>query len=115
MAAGVKDIVVEQGASFRMSLTWKQSDGTPHQLDGAVGRMQIRQGPGRPLLVELTSTNGGIKFDPDGRIHIFIAPDQTRELDVKRARYDLIVGYPARNEFARLLKGRVTVDPAVTV
>lgn len=124
MAAGTKDINVEQGASFRMSLTWTAPGtrtpdgvlvpGAPYDLTGAHARMQIRKGPGQPVLVDLRDGDGITLGGTTGRIEIYISPERTEALATKRARYDVFIVLPNGLDVARVLKGRVTVDYAIT-
>ena len=43
MAAGLYDITIEQGATFQMNLTWKDSTGSPVNITGYTARMQVRE------------------------------------------------------------------------
>jgi hypothetical protein len=127
MAAGIKNILVEQGASFRMRLTWAQPSvsvdiagnpvpGPPYDLTGARARMQIRLRPGAPVLVDLTSEPGGglTLGGALGTIGVYISPDQTQSLTTKKAVYDLFVIYAGEVDSHRILKGKVTIELAVT-
>ena len=41
--AAVYDITIEQGATFRLSLVWKDSSNVPVNLTGYTARMQVRR------------------------------------------------------------------------
>jgi hypothetical protein len=51
---------IHKNADFELRLIWKQSDGTPMDLTGMTGRIQFRLEEGAPVLLELTTENGGI-------------------------------------------------------
>jgi hypothetical protein len=135
MAAGIKDIFIEQGASFRMFLTWtepspRNPDGTvqtdpdtglpvpgdPYDLTGAEAHMQIRQRVGSTVLMDLRSGDGNeiVLGGVAGTIAVSMTPEQTANIMAKRAKYDLYVIFPDRTDAAKVLKGKVTVDLAVT-
>ena len=44
MAAGIYDIIIEQGATFTLSATWKDSAGAAINLTSYSARMQVRPG-----------------------------------------------------------------------
>ena len=124
MAAGTRNLVLEQGASFRMSLTWAQKAedeegnviaGEAYDLSNARGRMQIRtkaRESGGELLVDLTTENGGIVFGTDGdatdgKIAVYISPEQTNSIHLKKTFYDLFVIFDGAIDATRLLQGQV--------
>ena len=64
MSAGLYDITIEQGADWRLVLTWKDAAGDPMQLNGYTGRMQVRETwNSKTKIFELTTGNGGIVLD----------------------------------------------------
>lgn len=122
MAAGTRNIYIEAGASFEMNVTWMVGSATPvaKDLTGARAWLQIRQRVGTPLLLELSSDDNEIFFPGDGVIRVEADFDQTSSLTIKRGKYDLLVELPdvgaTPNTFrVRLLEGKVTVSPAITV
>lgn len=131
MAAGTKDIGLEQGASYRMVMTWTQNSGLvdeetglpipgdPYDLNGARAHMQIRNKPGGTVLVDLTTENGGIVLGTDGdgttgKIAVYVSPVQTESITIKKASYDLFIVFPGEFDSIRILKGKVTIAFTVT-
>lgn len=130
MAAGTKDIALEQGASFRLLLTWAQNSGTvdaegvpiagdPYDLTGARAHMQIRNKPGGTILVDLNTENGGITLGTDGdfttgKIAVYISPVQSNSIKVKKSFYDLFIIFPGEVDSLRILKGKVITAFTVT-
>lgn len=53
-------IELRKNADFDLRVTWKQTDGTPVNLTGMTGRLQFRVDDGAPVLLDLTTENGGI-------------------------------------------------------
>lgn len=123
MAAGIKDISIEAGSTFRLSLEWRQpgpdeaTQGPPYDLTGASAQMQIRQRVGSPVLVDLdTGPGDGITLSgATGLIDVLIPWDVTAALTVRKAVYDLFITFPHSQGREKVLKGKVTVDPAVTL
>lgn len=122
MSAGVQDITVEVGSSFRMSLTWTDDNDDPINLTGKTAHMQIRTKAGAtdPPLLDATDvvnpttgtvlTLGGV----DGTIVIFLSSADTALITGKKAAYDL---YVITSEFdaTRVIEGVVTLSSTVTV
>jgi len=116
MAAGTHNIVIEQAATFVLPLLWKDADGDPIPLTGAVARMQIRAAYGAATaLITLTSAPGGgiVLVDP-GQITITITDEQTDVLVNRSAVYDLRLDWPDGTS-TRLIGGKVTIKPAATL
>jgi hypothetical protein len=114
MTAGIYDITIEQGATFQMSLTWKDSTGSPVNLTGYSARMQVRSSyESEDTLVSLTSTGGDIVLGGAlGTIAVTIAATVTGPLVCEEAVYDLelING----TQITRLIQGKATVSREVT-
>ena len=114
MAAGVYDITVEQGVTFVLPITWKDSSGTPVNLSGYSARMQIREEyDSQETLVSLTSPSGGIVLGGAlGTIVVTIAASVTQTLRLSSGVYDLEV--EIGGVVTRLLQGAVTISREVT-
>ena len=114
MAAGLYDITIEQGATFQMSLTWKDSTGAPVNITGYSARMQVRENyEAEDTLVSLTSAGGDIVLGGAlGTIAITIAASATQILQLDEAVYDLELVNGAT--VTRLLQGKATVSREVT-
>jgi hypothetical protein len=114
MAAGVYQVNIEQGATFRLHVTWQAPNGSPIDLTGQTAHMQIRTAHDGALLLELTDTAGITLGGTAGTIDIVITATQTSSLTVWRAVYDLYI-IPVVGDRTRLLEGPVVVDPTVTL
>jgi hypothetical protein len=114
MAAGKYDITIEQGATFRMKLRWKDSEGEAVDFTGYAARMQIRQFvQSDEVLLSLNTGNGGISFDNDGFINVLATAEQTEEIADLAGVYDLEM-VSADNTVTRLIEGKVRISPEVT-
>ena len=125
MTAGIHDLHLEQGATFRLSVTLLQAVvppatvGLPVDLTDCVARMQIRATVADPaVLLSLTTGElpaGGITLGGvAGTISVLITDEQTAALTIIKGRYDLEVERVGGGDVVRYLKGRVYVDPEVT-
>ncbi len=118
MTAGVLNLSIEQGATFRLPITWKT--GTPRtvvNLTGYTARMQLRRVVTDELpLISITDTLssegqvilGGVL----GTIEVFITDTATEEL-VSGGVYDLELIAP-NDDVKRLVQGRFSLSLNVT-
>lgn len=138
MTAAVRNLYIEQGATFSLGFTWHRegpvnsegepTPGDPYDLTGCTARMQVRKKQGDVPLVTATSLEEG---DGAGRIHlggvtgrieVTLTDEDTDLLTSRAALYDLEVEWPLelsgpnaiRPRVDRLLQGAVTVDPNIT-
>jgi hypothetical protein len=121
MAAGVKDLNVEQGAIFTLGLVWRQravppaTVGEPYDLTGATAHMQIRtRRIGGDVMADFDESDGIQLGGADGRLFIIIPSALTLTFARKRAFYDLYVTR-AGLEPQRILQGSVLIDRTVTL
>lgn len=113
MAAGVYDITIEQGATFQMNLTWKDSTGTPVNLTGYSARMQVRTTyEAEDTLVSLVSPTDITLGGALGTIAVVIAASATQLLQIDEAVYDLEL--VNGSQVTRLLQGKATISREVT-
>ena len=116
MPAGELDIYIEQGATFRKTLTWKTgSPATPVDLTGYSARLQVRAkiDDAEPLL-SLTTENGGLALGTtDGTIALYLSATATGALGWKKGVYDLEMIAP-NTDVIRLVAGSVAVSREVT-
>ena len=114
MIAGVYNINLDQGATFRRSIVVKNPDGSLYDMTNHTARMQIRSEiDSETVMIELTTENGRIALGgTDGTIELTIDADDTENLQYDGV-YDLelVSNSGAVN---RLLKGIVRVDYEVT-
>jgi hypothetical protein len=115
VAAGILNITIEQGATFRLRLTFK-SGGVIVPLTNQTARMHIRSSvPSTQILVALTSTNGGLTINGvNGTIDMFISDDDTAAFTFKQGVYDLELEDTVSGDVVRVLQGAVRVSPEVT-
>lgn len=85
----------------------------PVDLAGARVRMQIRSAIGGPLLLELSTENGGLEITGPGTIERTLSATETAILTWTEGVYDLEVEY-ADGTVQRYLQGKVTVSREVT-
>lgn len=116
MAAFKVPLKIDQGATFRKSVTWKAGTPvTPVDLTGCIARMHVRSEVKSPIvLLDLTTVNGGITLGgAAGTVEIYLSDEQTTAITWTTGVYDLEVEF-SNGEVRRLLYGSVTVSPEVT-
>lgn len=115
MSAGVLKLSVEQGATYKKKLIWKDSSGALVNLTGFTARMQIRKEiADATILLELTTENGGITLGgANGEIDLLISDTDTTAITWGSGVYDLEM-IDTGSEVTRLVEGKVTVSFEVT-
>lgn len=117
MAAGVYNTTIEKGATFNLTVTYKDSTGTPVDLTGWTVRMHVRETPADSSTI-LTSQGGSptiiITKNSSGVITVTISATTTSSLSVTTAYYDIEAEETATGIVRRILKGRIVVSPEVT-
>ena len=116
MAAFKVPLKIDQGSTFRKSVTWKT--GAPPvvvDLTGCVARMHVRSEIKSPVvLLDLSTANGGITLGgAGGTVDLYLTAEQTAAITWVSAVYDLEVEF-ANGDVRRLLYGAVSVSPEVT-
>lgn len=114
MAAGIYDITVEQGATFTLSATWKDSTGALVNLTGYSARMQIRETyESEDVILSFTSTGGSIVLGGAlGTIVVTGSATDTAKIPMTPAVYDLEL--ESGGVVTRLLQGKATITQEVT-
>ncbi len=112
--AAEADIIVEQGASFDVTMTWTDEVGDLVPIELWTATLQVRQYPGDgSLLHEMTTGNGMIILGGvEGTVRLVMTMAQTTALDFADGKYQLEL-YPPSLEAKRLLKGRFIVDSEI--
>lgn len=120
--SGHWDLRVDQGATFRAEMTFSYDTGevdeddqpvyAPYDFTGATITMEIRERTGAPVLVGLSSEDGGLVLDDPGEIELTLTPEQTAAVR-GRARYDLLASFPS-GDVKRLLEGNVYAAERIT-
>ena len=116
MAAFKVPLKIDQGATFRKSVTWKTgTPATPVDLTGCTARMHVRSDIKSPtVLLDLTTVNGGITLGgAAGTVELMLTDEQTAAITWTTAVYDLEIEF-ATGDVRRLLYGSVSVSPEVT-
>lgn len=112
MAAGKLDLTIEQGATFKRTVTWRDDDGNVMSVMGAAVRMQIRESYAATNTVANLSVDSGITKNSDGSFDIAIVATDTAMMKPGSYIYDLEI--EDSGTVTRLLAGNVTVSAEVT-
>jgi len=112
--ANTVNIVIDQGADYSLSLTWKDSTGNAINLTGYTARSMVRHSYHSPQpLISLTTENGGIEIDgANGVINVSMTAAQTANLPASNCVYDLEV--VNGTSVTRLIEGAARITPEVT-
>lgn len=114
MSAGSYDIVVEQGATFRLLVTWEDPAETPIDLSGYSARLQARQIQGGAIVCSMTTQNGAIVLGGDsGTVTLELGALATAAIPAGIYRYDIELE-SGGGEVTRLLRGQFIVQSEVT-
>ena len=106
MAAGTQDLTIVKSASFSITLTIKNSDGSAFSLSGASLASQIRIDSSNKLQADFTT--GLAAPAASGIATLSLTKDQTSNLSTAPSSYDLFVDN-ADGSSEKLLKGSVTI------
>lgn len=111
--AGVYNLTIEQGATFKRTFFWRDENGNLINLSGYSARMKIKQDPTQTTsIISLTDGAGITLGGAAGTIEVLIPDADTTGLVAGFYYYDLEVDSGA--EVTRLLQGKVTVSPEIT-
>lgn len=115
MAATRKNIVIEQGGKFELTVQAKNADGTPMDLTSYTGKMQVRpSASSSTVLLEASTANGRVAIDPlNGVVAVVIGADVTGPLTWRVGVYDLEVTSSV-SEIRRIAEGFAYLSPEVT-
>lgn len=114
MAAATKNFTIEQKATFRKVLTYRDRLKKPINLTGFGARMQIRDAAGA-LISDLSTANGKIVIGGSaGTIALTIPHTETALMTFGTALYDLKLIAPDGSE-SRLLQGKILLSVGQTV
>lgn len=98
MAASLYDFNIEQGSSFRLSLTYKDSDGNIIDLTGYCARLTMKINSNDFKTFSSLETNyDEYKFTidgPQGTINLLIPASSTNNYTFNSAKYDLELQSP---------------------
>lgn len=111
MAAGYRDLFLEQGATFNVSLILTNTQGTAYNLVSSNVASQARR--------SYYSANATITFNTtitdaaNGVVKLFVDSNTSANIVPGTLLYDIIIK-SQNNIITRALEGRVFIDPAVT-
>jgi hypothetical protein len=126
MAAGVYNFIIEQGTTVDFKIQYKDSEGTPIDLTGYDGAMQIRSNfaDNNPktfltLTHDLNPDGTGLNFESSslGYIGIYVASCTSSLLTFNNARYDLEIYSGSLNDcpiVTRILEGNIELSRETT-
>lgn len=93
MAASKHDFVIEQGSSFRLSLIYKDANGTPIDLTGWCARLVWKTNASATQVFSTENLDYSVyKFSIDpllGKITLLIPANTTNDFSFNTAKYDL--------------------------
>jgi hypothetical protein len=114
MKPGELDLEIIQGSTYRQSFRW-EVNGDPVDLTDWAARMQVRRKlKDTKVLIELTTENGGIEFEPtEGRFNLYLSAEDTAALNFTTAVYDIEFIAP-NGDVCRLMQGVVELSKEVT-
>jgi hypothetical protein len=113
MTAGTYSLTIEQGATLRLIVTYKDPTGAPIDLTGYSARCQIRRSVGGSILLNLTTQNGGIILGGSAGTITLLASASTTTPLTGSGVYDLEL-VSSGGEVTRVLEGTVVISPNVT-
>lgn len=112
MAASIYDLVIEQGATFSLTIMLKKPDKQPFPLVGYTGRSQIRKNYAAPdIMAEFSVSIASPQ--KEGKVIMSLTDEQTAALAAVSGVYDLELESPT-GEVTRIIQGKVTISPEVT-
>ena len=115
MTAGIYNATIDQGATWSVTVTYKNANGTAINLTGYTAAMQVRQQYSSETAdLTLTSPSNGIAITPlTGVVVITMTASQTRALEEGYYVYDVELT-SSGGLVDRLIQGQLTVAPEVT-
>ena len=116
MAAGRLDVTIEKGVDFEKTLTYLVgSTPSPFNFTGYTGLLQVRSQPGGTLYLTMSSANSKLQLGGAlGTVLLLLDSTETATLNwAGRAYYDILIDNGT--DSFRLLEGRVSLSPAVSV
>jgi len=113
MGAGIYHIKMDQGSTFSLVLTYKDSNGDAINLTGYTARMQMRRNHQDDSLIDLTTENGRIALGGvAGTVTLTISATDTAALPPVEGVYDLEIVSGAVVD--KLLAGTFSIAREVT-
>lgn len=115
MTAGIYNPTIDQGATWSVTVLYKDSSGTAINLTGYTAAMQVRQNySSADADLTLTTSNGGIAITGNtGTVVITMTAAQTAALEEGYYVYDVELT-SSGGLVDRLIQGQITIAPEVT-
>lgn len=101
------NLTLYAGVTFRRRFRWKPDGTNPQDFTGWAGALRVGYQHSAASFT-LTPENGGLTLGPDGLITIYIAADDTYDIDGGYLIYQLDL-VPGSGEPIRFLRGRFIV------
>jgi hypothetical protein len=113
--ASTYNIIIDQGATYTLAISYKDSNGAAINLTNYTAAMQLRSTyTSVDAVLSLSSPSNGIVITgATGLISITITDTQTAALSSNNFVYDLEIT-SSSNVKTRLIQGIVTISPEVT-
>lgn len=113
MPAAKLNLQVEQNATYKKRLIWRDKNRRPINLSGYSALMQVREGYGtEPVLYELSTENGKISLNAGGIIDLHIPAEDTKS--IQAGVYDILLT-ASDGTVIRLAQGKLLVSPGSSV
>ena len=112
MGAGNYNLLIEQGATYDLNLTWKTSDDVLIDLTGYTAKMEIRASAESAPIITLTNGSGITLGGVLGTIDIQITATETGAFTAGEYLYDLELTSGAT--VTRLIEGKADVKEQIT-
>ena len=108
--------VIDQGATWFLTVTYENPNGTPINITGYTAALQLRSLPSDTTAVLSLTTGAGITITgATGTVAIQASATQTRAIDEGNYYYDLEISSPTSpSVVTRLVQGQVVVSAEVT-
>jgi hypothetical protein len=120
MAAGKYDFAIEQGTSYKLSLIYKDSNGTPVNLTGWCARLTWKTNLGITQTFSSTNIDTALYSftinGPEAKITLIFPASITNNFDFSSAKYDLELQGPdsvyagGGKYTTRILFGTITIS-----
>lgn len=113
MAAGVYDIIIDQGSDFSLGITVKDDANQPRDLTGYSARSQMRD----ERSSEEIAATFTCSVDPDpttGKITMALPNSVSKNVPAGSYYYDVEIFTQNDVNVTRILQGKVRVTPEVT-
>lgn len=121
---GRYDIILQQAATYDLPISYRDSAGTPIDMSGYTARLQVRELPQFPLLVEFNTelTANGFVFlsgpaeeredGANGNLRLFMTAANSANIGALVARYQLNIT-DSEGVVTPLIEGRFEVQGSV--